>query len=352
MSLQCHFPPPPDASPALSFVSPLFHMTRFWRCFTQNYLQPFALPMGILGLSQGVLRGYWGEVSLVLGGFLAWLGGGLYLVLLLRLFWGFMKQRQRLVQQLTQPPILPFVGALALSTFLFIGHIIALAPHSLWTLVLWLLASVLLQMYFIKLIGYWIFTQNAQGKFLAPSWFVVFSAQFVAVVTGGEILPHDYQAWLWLIFAPALAFWWIILLMLTHRLIFHYQRGDDFRPTLFIYLGPPSTATLAWVQIHGGFDSLAWVMLGFATFMFGLWLLKIKEWLGLSFGWDMWAYLFPLAAYANALGVFATWQGSTGVQILTQGVLLMGLVVFGYLSYQSWRFSRSWEVALPSSCEK
>ncbi|CAN0008736.1 unnamed protein product, partial [Sphacelaria rigidula] len=94
-------------------------------------------------------------------------------------------------------------------------------------------------------------------------------------------------------------------------------------PIYFLFIAPPSAASISWSSISGSFDLLArslyfvaaWL---YVFFVFGNWNFLWTE----SFSVAWWAYSFPSSTFALATIMYAQELASEGIAL---GALVLGV---------------------------
>ncbi|WP_294947630.1 hypothetical protein [Sulfurivirga sp.] len=294
----------------------------------------FAMPMALLAMAVNLrhlaaLAGWDGAL------FQPVMAYGLLALLLLSVFYfqhlaG--RGRETLVREWCHPFQLSFFPLMSISWF-FTAYFAAvdlpqypwLGRGLFWGVLVW---HGLLNLF---LINRWLFDHQLTLDHLRPTWFILLSGDFIAVLTGREILGHE-AAWMWLFFSAALFMWFMFATLLLYRLIFVTPIEEQYRPSLFIFLAPPSLASVAAHELFATPWHLSvWGPYAFASFMLGVWIISGRRFLRNGISMTSWSYIFPLAAYglANQYLYESTHQPLflwVALAVLGGMVLLAGLI--------------------------
>jgi tellurite resistance protein len=156
-----------------------------------------------------------------------------------------------------------------------------------------------------------------------PAWLIPGVATLDIAVTGG----HMPMAWAPEVnlFAGAVGAMLALVLfaMIVSRLVHRDPLAPALTPSLMILVAPFAVGFLAYVNIVGGIDRFAALLLYFALFMFAVVAPKVFR-PGLRFSPGWWAIGFPMAALVNAGLKYAAFRngGPHGVLAL----VLLGLL--------------------------
>ncbi|MEA3406032.1 MAG: hypothetical protein U9R28_09875 [Pseudomonadota bacterium] len=205
----------------------------------------------------------------------------------------------------------------------------------------------------IYLINRWIFSPSVPIEHHKPTWFILLSGNFVVVISGLTLIePFAIQHWLiwpellWLYFSGGLLLWFSFTVSLFYRLIFDSNIEIALRPSLFIFLAPPSLATVASIlllkpelilqpELQVAVPALTWFLFSFASFMLIIWFLSIRYFIDSGLSVASWAYVYPLAAYGMAMQYIAQANNSELLMSLSMGIFLIVLFLIALLSIHS-----------------
>jgi len=277
----------------------------------------FGLPMGLLGLGMNAehlrfmigVEFDFGAPFIVLG----WLS---FIYLCLHyLYWFFNEEvRQKLIGEWMNPFRRSFLPAVTLTGMLFILSLEPVLSARKEDLVYWLYPLVLFHLFLnFYLINGWVFDDRVNLSDHIPSWFILISGNFVSVISMMTLQPTNsyiYELSL-LFFAAGLFLWLIFATTLVYRVVFYTQVQIPLRPSLFIFLAPPSLACVASMLISdsyintGAIDEssirlVGWLSYSFASIMLLAWMVSIRYFLESGLSMAGWSYVYPVAAYGLA----------------------------------------------------
>lgn len=304
----------------------------------QPTLLNFGLPMGLLGLGVNAehlayLIGY--DIALGLPFIL--LGWFSFIYLKLHYALGLLNGDMRVIirNEWFNPFKRSFLPAVSLTGFLFIQTLsIYWQGITSYLLILTYIGLVLHIYVNVFLMSGWIFDRDVSLADHMPTWFILISSNFVGAITLMGLAPQSetsYEFSLFLI-STGLFLWIVFATTLIYRLIFHTPLTTTLRPSLFIFLAPPSLACVATMLISDSFiqsgqvnvlsiNLVSWFSYSFASIIFVLWLFNIRFFIESGLSMAGWSYVYPLAAYGLATQYMAKAQES---YIL----LLVGCVLF------------------------
>lgn len=311
----------------------------------------FGIPMGLLGAglnAQHLIELLsWQSSSIIWILFYGWLS---LLIVGLKYTLHFLGQdRQRLKQEWYDPSQRSFFPSITLTLMLFILSLVPFLYDSI-TGLLWLQYSYFVVVFFhvllnLKLISSWLFNHGIVIGHHQPSWFILLSGNFVVVITGLNLIdlqtmPLWYEV-LWFFFSVGIFLWLSFTVSLFYRLIFDKPLKNTLRPSLFIFLAPPSLAVVSSILLSQALvvelDTMAitpltWLLYSFATIMFCLWLTLLNYFYRSGLSLNAWAYIYPLAAYGLATQYMAEYLGSPFLKILSILILILVLLLITLLS--------------------
>ncbi|GEM_PF-2587521 len=202
------------------------------------------------------------------------------------------------------------------------------------------------------MVSRWLFDVRIELEDLKPTWFILLSGNFVVVIAGMQMLPESWREVLWFYFSATFFIWGTLVFSLFYRLFFVSHISLRMRPTLFIFMAPPSLGTIASILLlqQATVPLSSWWFYGFATMMLLVWLYSIAEFRKSELSMVSWSYVYPLAAYGLAgqyMGdllqqpLFWWWSGVIFI-------LLLGFVTLltGWLVKQAWLAVKSSPEAL------
>ncbi|BCN93378.1 hypothetical protein THMIRHAM_11630 [Thiomicrorhabdus immobilis] len=201
------------------------------------------------------------------------------------------------------------------------------------------------------LLNGWLFDDNLQLNHHKPTWFILLSANFIIVIALMGSFGTQQNTWIYEVshffFAVALFLWIVFSTSLFYRLIFSQALQAPLRPSLFIFLAPPSLGCVASLFISDAYiangiitlDSvgiLSWLSYGFASVMLLIWLVNYRFFVGGGLSMAGWSYVYPLAAYGLASQYLAQALENIYLAIFSAVVFVGLLSLILLLSY--WLF--------------
>ncbi len=211
--------------------------------------------------------------------------------------------------------------------------LMAAALHATWpglAHVIWLLGAVGQGVLTLSVVTGWISHRAFELGHLTPAWFIPAVGNVVVPLAGA---PLGYVELSWLFFSAGLVFWVILLTLVFNRLVFHDPIPARLFPTMVILIASPAVAFLAYVQLTGGIDPFARILLN-AAYLFALIVLvQFPKLLRLPFVLSWWALSFPVAALTAASFRYSVLVQSgahrtVGVlALIVLAVIIVGLVL-------------------------
>lgn len=131
-----------------------------------------------------------------------------------------------------------------------------------------------------------------------PSWFIPVVGNIVAPVAGVGFADKEL---LWFFFSIGVFFWLVLFTIVFYRVVFHPDLPPALKPTLCIFLAPPSLSFVSYIKLGGTMDAPARVLAYLAVFFFFVLLAVSRQFYGLRFALSWWAFTFPLCAAAIAV---------------------------------------------------
>lgn len=316
----------------------------------------FGMPMGLIGaglnahhLMELFALNHDISIAIILYG---WLSLAVVTLLYLPALIGFKDKSHRLllVDEWHDPFKRSFLPAVSL-TFMLLLMSLATVFEQNHTYQAWLFyASIFIAIMHLGLnlflINGWLFNRAVNIEHHKPTWFILLSANFIIVIAFSTVFKSEsvlLQELVWLYYAAALFLWIAFTTTLFYRLLFMKPLHVNLRPSLFIFLAPPSLGTIAALFISQSFQStsllsidavglVAWFGFSFATIILILWLLKYRYFIesGLSLG--AWSYVYPLAAYGLAAQYMAQALNSQLLIIYSMVIFIVLLAFIVLLS--------------------
>ena len=196
--------------------------------------------------------------------------------------------------------------------------------------ILWIIGAILQGFLTLAIIGRWIGHKPFEYSHINPAWFISAVGNVVVPVAGAQL---GYIELSWLFFSGGLMFWIILLTLVMNRLIFHTPLPGKLLPTLVIMIAPPAVAFLAYLQLSGGVDTFARILLNLGYVFALIVLTQIPRILKLPFAMSFWALSFPIASLAIAsfrYGALAKSQAHEAIGIILLAVLVAVIAVLTF----------------------
>ncbi len=300
---------------------------------TQNNLEKFYLPITLFASTMG-----FGGMALVYGKLvkdlafpneifeiLKWLDTGVFTLLALSLFLRIFKDTEGLKAEFNHPVKVNFFAAIPISMFLL---------SSLWidvdivNKVIYFIGLIYITFFTIKVSTLW-FRRNLELKFLNPAWFIPVVGNVVAVFTAA-----NHWTWLWYYFSVGCVFYILLLGMILFRLIFSEPMPASMKPSLFIFIAPPSLCFIDYVFLTGEMSSIAYIFLSIAIFFALLLMVMWQDFTKLKFTSSWWAFCFPVATFSSAL--LLAYEYSSCAYFLYGGTLVFAILAT-LVAITSWK---------------
>lgn len=175
------------------------------------------------------------------------------------------------------------------------------SDHLIWVMIFYLVMAFHTFLN-IAYISRWLQDDKFDVTQFRVSVFILLSGNFMVVITGHYFLPESQIEFLWFYFAVSLMFWFVFMFILLYRLMFESRLPENLRPSLFIFLSPPSLGVVAYALLtHMAVPSgLSWAMFYGAMFFLLLWLYSFNHFRKIKPSMVGWAYIFPLASFDMA----------------------------------------------------
>ena len=223
---------------------------------------------------------------------LKWLDSAVFIIVALSFIYRLLKDRESVRQEFNHPLKINFFAGIPISMFLL---------SVLWqdigflSTVLYAAALVFITLFTLEVATLW-FRRSLELRFLNPAWFIPVVGNVIAVFTAQENWP-----WLWYYFTVGTVFYLLLLGLILFRLIFAEPMPPAMKPSLFIFIAPPSFCFIDYVKLTGQFDSTALIFLSLTIFFALLILALWKDFLKVPFTPSWWAFTFPVAAVSAAM---------------------------------------------------
>lgn len=270
--------------------------------------------------------------------------GGVLVFVILSGFYGakYVRYRAAVLAEWHHPVRLAFFPAISISILLIAAGMLPTLPET--ARVVWLLGAALQAILTVSVISGWISHRSFEVGHLTPAWFIPAVGNVIAPIAGA---PLGYMELSWLFFSAGLVFWVILLTLVFNRLIFHNPIPGKLFPTLAILVAPPAAAFLAYVNLTGGVDVFARILLNTGYVFAILIAVQVRQFAGLPFALSWWALSFPVAALASASMVFAKLTGSNAHVVAGAIIMAVLLVIMAGLVWRTVLAILRNEICLP-----
>ncbi len=278
----------------------------------------FASTMGLGGtaLVYSKLVELYNFPSIILFG-LKWLDSLVFLILLVNYLLKVLINADEVKKEYSHPMKLNFFAGIPISMFLLS--------------VLWNDTAVLRDILYFTGLGFitvftlnvatlW-FRRNLELKFLNPAWFIPVVGNIIAVFTARE-----QWTWLWYYFSVGAVFYLLLLVMILFRLMFSDPMPAAMKPSLFIFMAPPSICFIDYIKMTDSFDAIAMIFLSISIFFTMLIISMWKTFTKIPFTPSWWAFTFPVATVSSAF--LLAYEKCENSLFLVAGTAVFAALVF------------------------
>jgi tellurite resistance protein len=160
----------------------------------------------------------------------------------------------------------------------------------------------------VVVLNAWVHRDSLEASHACPVWFIPTVGN--AVIPLGAV-KLGYIELAWFFFGIGLILWFVILCVLMYRLMFvRPSLSERLKPTMAIFLAPPSVAFVSWVALTQTtpsqyLDPMGHILMAIAFFFALFMLTQIRFFIKLKFFMSWWAYSFPTASFATACLVYS-----------------------------------------------
>jgi tellurite resistance protein len=257
----------------------------------------FSAPMGIggLGLAWREATAYFG-VPAFPGEALLAVAALVWALLTLLHIWREIRNPRALFADLSHPARAAFAGAFTIGLMMVSAMLIPTQPDiAFWT---WTVAVILHLMLALLTVRGLMLTPRNDPMSLMPPTLIPLVGMLLAPVFGvrlGVVMPS------WLLFGIGVIFWLTVQPLLFQRIAAGPAFPEKLKPTLVIFLAPPSVAFLSLVALQGRVEWPALALFGYAAFLAVVFLTILPRFLKAPLALSWWSYTFPAAAFTVAL---------------------------------------------------
>ncbi|XP_022682035.1 S-type anion channel SLAH2 isoform X1 [Setaria italica] len=156
----------------------------------------------------------------------------------------------------------------------------------------------------LKIYGQWMSGgQRRLSKVANPSNHLSIVGNFVGALLGAKMGLREGPTFF---FAVGLAHYMVLFVTLYQRLPTNVTLPKELHPVFFLFVAPPSVASMAWAKINGQFDAGARIGFFIALFLYMSLAVRINFFRGFRFSLAWWAYTFPMTGASVATITYAT----------------------------------------------
>lgn len=257
----------------------------------------FSAPMGIggLGLAWREATAYFG-VSSFPGEALLYVAALVWGLLTLLHIWREIRHPKALFTDLSHPARAAFAGAFTIGLMIVSAMLFPIQPvASYWTWVVAVLLHLFVALWTVR--GLFLTPRNDPMSLMPPTLIPLVGVLLAPVfgVRLGVVTPS------WFLFGIGIVFWLTVQPLLFQRIAAGPAFPEKLKPTLVIFLAPPSVGFLSLVALEGKVDWPALALFGYAAFLAVVFLTILPRFLRAPFALSWWSYTFPAAAFTVAL---------------------------------------------------
>lgn len=261
----------------------------------------FGAPLGLSGVAAA-----WREASAVYGSgdtitiLATGIALGVFSVLLI-LYGLKAKHHMNAVKtEFSHPVACNFFAVPTITLILLSGNLVDGSPKA--ALVIWAIGSLANIAITLAILTSWI-KRDSDISQVSPPWFIPIVGNLI-IPTGAAGLGYPTLGWM--VLGVAVLFWLVLFTLVMFRLMVSKPLESPLRPTMAIFLAPPSLTFINYHVLSGGsLDGPAHMIMGICLFTF----LFVLPWLpsvfrqGFSLSW--WSLTFPFAALTIACTLYA-----------------------------------------------
>lgn len=295
----------------------------------------FAMVMGLSGLSLSWTKfahatqlNYAQNLAQVFG----LLAATVFLVLILGLLRKLVQSPEKLVEEWNHPVKSSFFGAISVGVCLLAA--VAYPYSEQLAQVVWIVGATFHLFAMLAVLNAWVHRENLQAAHACPVWFIPAVGNVVVPLAGVKL---GYIEVSWMFYSVGLIFWVVLLSLVMYRLMFvQPPLPDRLKPTIAIFLAPPTVAFSSWIALTGltsgqALDPFGHILMGIAFFFTFFLMTQFGRFAKLPFFMSWWAYSFPSAALTVATFNYALFVPAAiyiaYVSLCFTTILILGLFV-------------------------
>ena len=295
----------------------------------------FAMVMGLSGLSLSWTKfahatqlTYAQNLSQVFG----LLAATVFLVLILGLLRKLVQSPEKLLEEWNHPVKSSFFGAISVGICLLAA--VAYPYSEQVAQIVWVVGATFHLFAMLAVLNAWVHRENLQAAHACPVWFIPAVGNVVVPLAGVKL---GYIEVSWMFYSVGLIFWIVLLSLVMYRLMFvQPPLPDRLKPTIAIFLAPPTVAFSSWIALTGltsgqALDPFGHILMGIAFFFTFFLITQFGRFAKLPFFMSWWAYSFPSAALTVATFNYALFVPAAiyiaYVSLCFTTILILGLFV-------------------------
>lgn len=295
----------------------------------------FAMVMGLSGLSLSWTKfahatqlTYAQNLSQVFG----LLAATVFLVLILGLLRKLVQSPEKLLEEWNHPVKSSFFGAISVGICLLAA--VAYPYSEQLAQIVWIVGATFHLFAMLAVLNAWVHRENLQAAHACPVWFIPAVGNVVVPLAGVKL---GYIEVSWMFYSEGLIFWLVLLSLVMYRLMFvQPPLPDRLKPTIAIFLAPPTVAFSSWIALTGltsgqALDPFGHILMGIAFFFTFFLMTQFGRFAKLPFFMSWWAYSFPSAALTVATFNYALFVPAAiyiaYVSLCFTTILILGLFV-------------------------
>lgn len=254
--------------------------------------------------------------------FLFFLNGGILVYRLL-------KYRVEVQNEFRHPIQMNFFGTITISFSLI--AVLLLPLHEGLSFTVWVMGAIFQLLLTIHILTAFMWNSTIEIKHLTPVTFIPIVGNLLVPLAG---ITHG-AIWInWFYLGIGIFFSIVFMTLIFYRLFFHEPLPKPMRPTLFIFLAPPSVAFVAYETVFTELNHFSFFLYSIAFFIALFVLFQWKRILFVPFFVSWWSLLFPTAAFTIAtLRMYAT----TGFTIFLWMCTFLFASLFAIAVYLLWQ---------------
>ena len=295
----------------------------------------FAMVMGLSGLSLSWTKfahatqlNYAQNLAQVFG----LLAATVFLVLILGLLRKLVQSPEKLLEEWNHPVKSSFFGAISVGICLLAA--VAYPYSEQLAQIVWIVGATFHLFAMLAVLNAWVHRENLQAAHACPVWFIPAVGNVVVPLAGVKL---GYIEVSWMFYSVGLIFWLVLLSLVMYRLMFvQPPLPDRLKPTIAIFLAPPTVAFSSWIALTGltsgqALDPFGHILMGIAFFFTFFLMTQFGRFAKLPFFMSWWAYSFPSAALTVATFNYALFVPAAiyiaYVSLCFTTILILGLFV-------------------------